>query len=228
MKNLIIPVLIFSLCLGCNKKPDIELTLLNKNIVSYSKNISRDTINLIKYVVRNNSDKTYFINNLIEQEGLTQKAVSKNGINLRIFKNNNVEEPYRVSFFRHESDDNDVKYSTLLSEDFEATKKPLGYKFKFLGSYERQNMFFIHPNETVFFAYTLNLNRPKQFEEVRQGYVDLDHNQKYYAKLSIVSDSSNYKNVLPKDILETIKFNKAKVYNGILTSVNKVPVKVLK
>ncbi|HEU4496924.1 MAG TPA: hypothetical protein VFR70_07725 [Flavobacterium sp.] len=216
---------------ACNKENvtgDLELSLLTKSVSCYSSISDKDSINIIKYSLKNNSNKIYFINNLTEQEDLSKKAVYNNGINLRVFNDKNIETKYEIKRYRHPSLEIGDCVNFII-ENFEANQKRLGNKnsSKFFGLYERNNIFFIHPNETIFFEYTLNLNKPTVIDGVRQGFVNLDSNKKYYSILSIASDSSNYKNVLPTDILQTIKANNVKVYHGIIESKNKVPIKVL-
>jgi hypothetical protein len=218
----------FTACNKESKTDDLELALLNENIICYSKSSDKDSINVVKYSLRNNSKKVYFINNLTDQEDLSKKAVYNNGINLRIFSDNNIETKYQIKRYRNSNLDIGDCINFLIN-NFEAKQEKLGNKnsSKFFGLHERNNIFFIHPNETVFFEYTLNLNKPTVIDGVREGFVSLDNNTKYYATLSIASDSSNYKDVIPKDILKTIEANNVKVYHGIIESKDKVPVKVL-
>ena len=65
----------FTKCNKLDKKNDLELSLLNENIVSYSKNSDKDSINIVKYSLKNNSNEIYFINNLTEQDILSKTAV---------------------------------------------------------------------------------------------------------------------------------------------------------
>ncbi len=229
MKKTITFIICSFLLFGCNKikdQTDLELTLLNQNIITYSKNSNKDSMNIIKYALKNNSDKTYFINNLTEREELSVKGIYNNGAVLRVY-NNSIEEKYEIKRQQHDYlDSEDCVY--FLMDNFINSKSKLGYDIKYFGLYERNNIFFIHPNETIFFLYNLNLNRPTNSDEVRTGFVSLDYDKEYYSKLSIASDSSNYKRVLPKDILETIQVNNVKVYHGVIESQNIVPIKVLK
>lgn len=218
----------FAACDKENSTNDLELSLFNERIICYSKNNNKDSINIIRYSLKNNSSKIYFINNLTEQEDLSKTAVYNNGINLHVFNDKNIEMKYTIKRYRHSSLDIGDCVNFMI-ESFDTNQERLGNmnSSKFFGLYERNNIFFIHPNETIFFEYTLNLNKPTAIDGVRQGFVDLESNNKYYSKLSIASDSTNYKNVLPKDILKTIEANNVKVYHGIIESKNKVPIKVL-
>ncbi|QSB26180.1 hypothetical protein [Flavobacterium sp. CLA17] len=218
----------FTSCTKESTSNDLELSLLNENIICYSKDSDKDSINIVKYSLKNNSDKIYFVNNLTEQENLSKEAIYNNGLNLLVYDERNIEVKYKNKRYRHQGSEIGDCVNFMI-ENFHANQARLGNKnsSRYFGLYERNNIFFIHPNETIYFAYILNLNKPTITDEVRQGYVSLDLNKKYYCKLSIASDSSNYKNVLPRDILKTIEANNVKVYNGIIESKNIVPIKVL-
>jgi len=79
----------------------------------------------------------------------------------------------------------------------------------------------------LYFEYYLNISDTILDENFRGGFADLKKGVNYYAKLSIASDSTNYKNDLPRAILKSIEANHVKVYHGIIESKNKVPIKVL-
>jgi hypothetical protein len=86
--------------------------------------------------------------------------------------------------------------------------------------------FYIHPNEVFYFEYPIRLTSNLDYEN--QGIFDpiIKDNQKYYANVSIFSDSTEYKKFLPRDVLQTIKENNVEVYHGFIVS-NKLPVRVL-
>jgi hypothetical protein len=230
-KGLII-LFVYLLFSGCNKSDgdnDLELRFLNKEIVSYSKDTDKDSVNIVRYCLKNNSKEIYLINNLTKQELLSKKSVYCNGVNLHVYDDHNLEVKYVIK--RYMFNDLDMKKCIgNMFEDYEANTTFLGnnVNLNYFGMFERNNIVFIHPNETIYFDYILNLNRPIKVDRIRLGYVDLSPDKKYYSKLTIASDSSNYRDVLPKDILQTIKTNKVKVYHGVLESKNTVPIKVLK
>ncbi|GIQ58087.1 hypothetical protein Flavo103_12230 [Flavobacterium collinsii] len=207
---------------------DLELICYNKKIFSYSKNSSRDTINVIRYSLKNNSNELYLINNIIKLPELRMIMLKKNGINMSIYDKNDIEVKYFqpiIGEFDNKSIDNTLMYL----EGINAEEKRLGYKhsIEYFKNTQREELFFIHPKEILFFECSFNINKPIKHNGNRLFYANLDSKTDYYAKLKIVSDSSNYKNDLPRDILETIKVNNAKVYHGIVEAKNKVLVKVL-
>lgn len=233
IKNSICTLLLFLLFLlaACKKEikcNDLELFILNENITSYSKKSNKDTISVVSYRLVNNSKRTYFINNLTQQSNLSKTAVFCNGLNLNIYKMKGIEVKYLNKRYRF-GDTLTANYVNSMIENFAADQAKLGNMngSKYFGLYERSNIFFIHPNETIYFEYTINLKNPTHTDKVRQGFVNLDSDEEYYATLSIASDSSNYRNVLPRDILNTIRANNAKVYHGIIKSKNKTQIKVI-
>ena len=133
------------------------------------------------------------------------------------------------SFYPNYPSKEDSNYSLIANKLMILNSKRLGYREPKRFDYSKggYSNFFIHPNETLYFDYYINLTDTISNENFRVGYANLKKGVNYYAKLSIASDSSNYKNDLPRDILQTIKGNNAKVYHGIIESKNKVPVKVL-
>lgn len=232
MKNLF-TVLVFSTVLGCTKSRDIptkdlEIIFYNKHIISYSKNSSKDTLNIIRYSLKNNSNKIYFINNIVKLPELQVPMLKKNGINMSIYDDENVE----IKYFQPTKGDFDSKsmdYKLDYLEGISVEEKRLGYKhsIEYFKNAQREELFFIHPKEILFFECSININRPIKYNGNRLYYADLESKTNYYAKLKIISDSSNYKNDLPRDILKTIEMNNVKVYHGVIESKNKVPIKVL-
>lgn len=229
IKTFVVAVLfLVTTCNKIDKKDDLELLLLNNDLICYSKNSKKDSINIIKYSLKNNSDKIYFINNLTDQRELSKRAIYKNGVNLLIYDNKNIEIKYEIMRYLNGGLEAETCINFMM-EDFKRNEHLLGNNIdlKYFGLYERNNMFFIHPNEIIYFQYSINLNRPTSFDAVREGFVSLNRDKDYFSKLSIASDSLNYKYVLPRDILQTIKRNNVKVYHGIIESKNLIPVKVI-
>lgn len=227
----ILPFFLLYFLFSCgNKKTEreLELEILNNSILAYSKNSEKDTLNIVEYSLKNYSDKILFINNLTEEKSLRNNAVFCNGINLHIFDINHKEEKYYIKKF-YSSNPHLGEYVDFMMDDFVEREKKLGNNssIKFFGLYERNNIFFIHPNETLYFYDVLSLKKPSNFDRVRQGFVDFKESVDYRCNLTISSDSTNYQRVLPRDILQTIKNNNVKVYHGIIRSKNTIPVKVI-
>jgi hypothetical protein len=212
---------------GCSQenKEELELIFLNSTIVTYNGK-KHDSINTIRYCLKNNTDNVYYINNLIASDTLFKIGIYKNGINLLIFDDKNEEVKYDLIPNKEANIECYVNYayqSANMLEQRLGYKKPLQYFRRF----ENNNFFFIYPNQRIYFEYSLNLNKPVDFDGARMGAVDLNKGKEYYAELSMASDSTNYKSVLPREILQSISANNAKVYHGFITSKNKVPIKVI-
>lgn len=147
---------------------------------------------------------------------------------MSIYDKNNIE----VKYFQPTKCFEDMKgiQSTLnYLEYIRFEQKRLGYdkSMDYFLNNERDELYFIHPNEILFFECTFNINIPIKYNGNRMFYANLELNNQYLAELKIASDSTNYKQVLPNNILQTIKANHAKVYHGVLKSMNKVPIKVM-
>ena len=232
MKYLII-TLIFGILISCSKANDysindLEITFYNKEILSYPKNTNKDTINIIRYSLKNNSNQLYFINNITTLPELQMFIPKKNGVNMSIYDEKNVEVKYfqpTKCLFDSKSEDYALNY--LEGINLEEKRLKYDHSIEYFKNTERDELFFIHPNEVLFFECAVNINRSIKHNGNRLYYAYLEPKQEYFAELKIASDSSNYKMVLPRNILQTIKENNAKVYHGIIKSKNKVPIKVL-
>lgn len=232
MKYLVL-TLIFGIIFSCSKAndssvKDLEIIFYNKEIFSYPKNINKDTINIIRYSLKNNTNQLYFINNITNSIDLQMFVPKKNGVNISIYDKKNVE----VKYFQPtkcEFDSKSVDYALDYLESINIEEKRLGYvhPVEYFKNTQKDELFFIHPNEILFFECAVNINRPIKHNGNRLYYADLDSKKEYFAELKIASDSSNYKTVLPRNILQSITENKAKVYHGMIKSKNKIPIKVL-
>ena len=90
----------------------------------------------------------------------------------------------------------------------------------------RQNHF-INPGEKIYGRIYLNLTDTMRFEEGRLNYAKIYQRKKYYAKVCITSDSTNYKSQLPQEILTRIKENKVKVFHGEIESKKQISIRVV-
>lgn len=121
-------------------------------------------------------------------------------------------------------------YFDYLLENSDTLSSRLRYNFtldyfrKYDWEYKR---LIINSNEEHYFEFPINLNKFDPFDTNREGLINLDKKKEYYCKLILVSDSTNYKNRLPRDILKTLEANNIEVYHGIIESTTKVPIKIL-
>jgi hypothetical protein len=64
MKKITIVILLF-IIYSCNKRKDLSLTIINNEFTMASNESSRDSLNVIRYKLVNNSKSIYYINSLI-------------------------------------------------------------------------------------------------------------------------------------------------------------------
>ncbi|KGO92655.1 hypothetical protein [Flavobacterium subsaxonicum] len=220
-------ILLFAVLIivGCKKSEGgLELTVENDTIIA-SSDENGEYVNIIKFSITNNSDDHYYINNNCHDGKICETAVYSDGVNLRIYNRDNTEIKYNHGHFTGGDEASDAYY--LLLKNAMLYEKSLGYEYPV--DYYRQvgfKNFFIYSGETIYFEYPLNINKAVGYEAVRVGLITLDKNKHYKATVSMFSDSTRYKDVLPRDILKTLKANNIKVYHGDIKS-NKLPVKVM-
>jgi hypothetical protein len=177
-------------------KSDIELTILNDTLFAYSFEMKRDTINFLRFEISNNSNKIYYINDIVNGGRLYQKSVYKERVQLRIFNANNEEVEYRhIAYYndhRYNSDELNncfsvcEKINVLDSERrFSISDKPNYYYY----GYKYNKSFFIHPKEKLYFEIYLNITDTLLYESERIGYAELSKNTSYRGQVSIVSDT---------------------------------------
>lgn len=217
---------------SCSNKNELEIEMLNNELISNSSDSKKDTINIINYKITNKSNDIYYVNNMIEDDKLMHKSAYKEGKSIRIFNSKNNEEVNYLTmspFYLNYPSTEDSIYYNISNKRMILDSKRRGYRElkRFELSKGGYTNFFIHPNETLYFEYYINLTDTIVNDDFRLGYPSIKKGVNYYAKLSIASDSSNYKNVLSNDILKTIKENNVKVYNGIIESKNKVVIKII-
>ena len=212
------------LCYSCKKESINDLELIVENDTIINKGIGDTCVNILRFSVRNNSDKTYYVNNLSKYKlrPLKNDGIFSDFISLYIFDNTGQEINYNFNYFK--SKNAECVYNFYMNNASIYEKKlNYDYKIDYYRSFGFKN-FFIHSKETIYFEQAIDLSGAIGYESARIGYADLNKNKQYYAKISLASDSSTYKTSLPRDILKTIKANNAEVFSGRIESV-KVPIK---
>jgi hypothetical protein len=235
MKKIVTSYIFLLILISCiNKKEninDLEFEILNDTLVAFPYEMGKDTINVLNYSIKNNSNHIYYFKQGSGNDFLYKK-VYKNGLYLNIFeRTSNKEVDYSDKLpFEHQNRSNcdsccNFIQSIRLIKETERLKE--NDKISYYSTKDKRHYFFIHPKEKLFFKQYINLTDSMRYEDTRFNYAHLKKKLNYYSKLFIPSDSNNYKNVLPKDILKTIEANNVKVYHGIIESKNKIPIKVL-
>lgn len=224
MKYIAIFLLFF--VIGCKKKEGLELEIVNKeinslnfNVEDFKKFIKTDTLisyklakTILEYKLINNSDKTYYFNLDGFNDNLEKNYIKIDRSFINIFDNNKQ----KVKIYSSEptvSGFGNFKDYNYLS------MKELNYTFL-----TKNKNFIIHPKETIYFEWFIILpyGSLKEFENYS---VILDSQKKYFAEILMYSDGVNYKKNISRTDLKTIEENGYKVYNGIIKSKNKIPVK---
>ena len=214
-------VIVFS----CTKKEDFELEIINKEIKSiklesisteeYLKNnlLINQSKTIITYKLTNNTSKTYFFSLNRYNEEFNMKYIRVDRIYINIFNENNLNIKHKSSYPTFDSNP-----ARKLTKEYEILNQ-LNYPFLF-----KFNNFIIHPNETLYFEWFVMLPKGNEIE-FPNNRVDLDSSKKYFAQIMLKSDSTNYKNFISRTELKTIQENGYEVYDGIIKSKNKVPIK---
>lgn len=212
------------------KENDLELIILNEEIIScnYNEKYNEDmnasnSINIIKYKLINHSDNTYYFNKNYHEiykkdSYLVGLLADQNTVFMD--KNNNIAQPYFSSIYPTDSMDTYIKFRDKLQKQ---EAKNLGYKS---GILPLQNNFTIHPGETLYFEYFVNLSNDKFGRN--ESRIAFDKEKKYKMKIQIYSDSKNYDHTISHSDLKTIEMNNYKIFNGFINSKNEVPLKSIK
>lgn len=213
---------------SCAKKAYLTLEVQNDTLFVDDGN--PNSVNVIRYKVYNRSNETYYFNNLREGDNLYMEGIYKNGRVIKIFDNNGQEVRYQDKIYKNRLslEDQNLVFKEITTK-LVAESERLGYnevKRYFISEGGYSN-FFIHPKETLFFEYYINITDTMSPEEnFRLKYPLLNPRKKYHAKLFIASDTANVQENLPREILKTIKENNVKIYHGVLES-NIIPIKLI-
>lgn len=228
MKKITLYIFVFTF-IACKSNDGMELKVLDENI-SISMN-DKKFVSLIRYSITNNSKDTYYFNNMTDTDSLYIKGVYKSGKVIKFFRDNGQEVIYKDKIpksIRYLKENEQCLINDQNKMSIESSR--LGYKEIKRYEYSKGGYtnFIIHPDETLFFEYYINvMDTMTPAEDFRLKYPEITNKYKYHSKLLIASDSTNYRSVLPREIIETIKKNKFKVYHGILMSKDDTCVKVV-
>lgn len=218
-------LLITSCNINKNKK-ELVLEILNSEFVSYS------------------GDKFYYFseeyqNNFVSKYNykITNTSNNKYVFNLDIFsdfvnKNHEYYNTKDILAFVTEKNDSATVYSRFnFDKKNNYSEKYLDYTSKILGQrYSnaqklipfRIHNFTLNPGETKYFQNYVLLPFG---DDYNPSNVKFDKNKKYFVKLNIWSDSTRVEEYYDDSELKTFKENGYKFYHGMITSINKVPLK---
>jgi len=206
---------------SCNSGKTIEVETISNHInalnvkqsnygpeyIKYDALAIEDSRTLLTYKITNYTDKTYYFN----VEGY-QKLAAKpeyiqiNNALLVITDKNGMPVVPKVSC-------PSISYDPAwLYSQYLGYKYPLDYK---------KNNFIIFPNQSLYFEWFVVLPFGNLLEGVNYSVI-LDEQKKYFAQI-LIGSTSNRKYISRTD-LRTIEENNYEIFDGILTSKNKIPV----
>jgi hypothetical protein len=215
-------------CAGNTNNVLLELEVLNSEIVSLDTDSNhtsdrdekylKKSRTILTYKLTNNTDKTYcFIP--LRASSLTVPIQFLPTWNGGIFFTGTKNDTIPINYKLGPGSSCQVETLRILNN----VSTNLDYKIR--GDEKDQidrERFFIHPNEVLFFEYAINLPLGSEYS----NGVDFEKD-KYRAQIFIHSDSTNYKSKLSRTDLQTIKTNNYQIFNGIIYSKNRVPVKII-
>ncbi|THD29697.1 MAG: hypothetical protein DI588_18435 [Flavobacterium johnsoniae] len=223
-------LLLFLFLISCNSKKGLELEIINKQIYSYEKKEikfdNNDSIylkkskNIILYKLTNYDNKSYYFNRYLNSKMPLGKDYLWLDNAYMIFLD---EKDNRITIKDHIRERSECD---LLDDDRKkAILKGLDYpEYELSRFYYDQANFVIHPYETLYFEWYVNLpyGNPLQYLSI-----NIEKNKEYFAKIFIYSDTTNYKKNLSRTDLKIINENGYDIYHGIIESKNKVPIKIV-
>lgn len=209
----------FFFFLSCDKKENITLNVLNDTLVTYPLNSQKDTVNIIKYSLENDSDKALYINNGFATNLEQSLILNDNLLQLNIINDNEI-----VKYFTKVTDF--VKPFNC-DDSITAVNQRIEYNY-IKKSPNVRTGFIIHPKEKIFFiGYVKITDKNIGIKHVNASSADIVKGKKYYAEFFIDAKTSRSIEILPWDIKENIKVNNCKIFDGIIKFDKKIPLKIL-
>ncbi|MEL1246630.1 hypothetical protein [Flavobacterium helocola] len=211
----------FLLSCNSNKKESIILNVLNDTLVTYSLNSTKDTANIIKYSLENNSDKAIYINNNFATIFDHSKSLILNDklLELNITNDNKIVNcGLTITDFVNSFDCDDSRNSANQRIEYDYIKK----------SPDVSAGFILHPKEKKYFiGYVKITDQNIGIQHINSVSADIKKNKKYYAQFFIDAKTSRAIEILPWDVKENIKTNNCKIFDGVIKFDKKIPVKIL-
>lgn len=219
MKYIYVISFFFFLSCNSNKKEKITLNVLNDTLVTYSLSSPKDTTNIIKYSLENNTDRAIYINNRFATNLNQSLMLNDNLLQFNIVNDNNI-----------------VKYYTTISDfvkpfncDDSISTVNERIEFDYLKKTANTNIgFILHPKEKKYFiGYVKITDKNIGIKNTNTSSADIEKNKKYYAEFFIDAKTSKSIEILPWDVKENIKTNNCIIFDGIIKFKQKIPVKIL-
>ncbi|MQP25320.1 hypothetical protein GFJ94_09610 [Flavobacterium sp. LMO8] len=221
MKFIYIISILFFISCNSNKKESITLNVLNDTLVTYPKSSIKDTANVIKYSLENNSDKAIYINNNFATKFDHSQSLMLNDelLELNITNENTIVKYYvTITDFVNPFDCDDSRTSANQRIEYDYIKK----------SPYVSTGFILHPKEKKYFiGYVKITDQNNGIKNTNSVSADIKKNKKYYADFFIDAKTSRAIEILPWDVKENIKINNCKIFDGVIKFDKKIPIKIL-
>ncbi len=221
MKFIYIISFFFFLSCNSNKKESITLNVLNDTLVTYPISSTKDTANIIKYTLENNSDEAIYINNQFATKFDHSQSLILNDelLELNITNDNKIVKCYvTITDFVNPFDCDDSRTSANQRIEYDYIKK----------SPDVSAGFILHPKEKKYFiGYVKITDQNIGIQNINCVSADIKKNKNYYAQFFIDAKTSRAIEILPWDIKENIKTNNCKIFDGVIRFDKKIPVKIL-
>lgn len=221
MKFIYIISIFFSISCNSNKKESITLNILNDTLVTYPISSTKDTANIIKYTLENNSDEAIYINNNFATIFDHSKSLILNDklLELNITNDNKIVNcGLTITDFVKPFNCDDSITSANQRIEYNYIKKSPYVKTGFI----------LHPKEKKYFiGYVKITDKNIGIKNTNSVSADIKKNKKYYADFFIDAKTSRSLEILPWDVKENIKINNCKIFDGVIKFDKKIPVKIL-
>lgn len=221
MKFIYIISFFFFLSCNSNKKESITLNVLNDTLVTYPISSTKDTANIIKYTLENNSDEAIYINNQFATKFDHSQSLILNDelLELNITNDNKIVKCYvTITDFVNPFDCDDSRTSANQRIEYDYIKK----------SPDVSAGFILHPKEKKYFiGYVKITDQNIGIQNINSVSAEIKKNKNYYAQFFIDAKTSRAIEILPWDIKENIKTNNCKIFDGVIRFDKKIPVKIL-
>lgn len=216
--------------LSCNEKEKIIVEVLNHDFATYSSNLKKDSTNILQLKITNNSKKKYYFNFAFDKLTKHEIGIPAGFCKIKIYDEKKQEVKYFPKFTHESIETLECDIRNLEKITYNANLK--GYKtplqYHFLDLELDINNFILYPNESLYFEFPFKINKiPDNKMENQRIYTNLKSNKKYFSLISFFSDSLNYKENLPRNILKSLEENNIEVFNGELIVQRKIPIKIL-
>jgi hypothetical protein len=230
MKRIISLAIVFTVLIACNDRKaekGLELEILSEEFICYSGDeyhffsdeYQKKYLTKYKYKVTNNSNKKYILNLDASSNYLYKKREYFNYKDVLVFtsENDSLEVYSRIRNFI----DKDCR-----KDYYDYIERNLGNRFLNIEMEKpyKINSFLLNHGETKYIENYVILPFGDEFNH---NSIKLKSKSNYFVTVKIWSDSTRLKEVFDDSELRTFKENGYEFYHGVVSSKNKVPLKLI-